>query len=160
MAFACRLTGWLEIASLKSSTKSSDVIKVLREWFHRLGIPEETSLDGEPNLDPREFLDFMKKWGIVRRLSSAYYPQSNGRAEVVVKTAKRIPREHIGGNDKIARALLAYRSTPLKGYEASPARLMLGRNIQHFVTAPSSGYRVSSIKWAHFLRQREVAILK
>ena len=117
------------------------------------------SLDGGPNLDSREFLDFMKKWGIDRRLSSAYYPQSNGRAEAAVKTAKRITREHLGDNDKIARALLAYRNTPLKGCEASPAQLMLGRNIRDFVPAPSSGYRVSS-KWAHFLRQREVAILK
>ena len=30
-------------------------------------------------------------WGVCRRISSAYFPQSNRRAEVAVKTAKRIP---------------------------------------------------------------------
>ena len=113
------------------------------------------SLDGGPNLDSREFLEFMKQWGIKRRLSSAYYPQSNGRAEVAVKTAKRIIMEHVGDNDKIARALLAYRNTPLKGCDASPAQLMLGRSIRDFVPAPPSGYRVSN-KWSHYLRQRMV----
>ena len=158
LSFADRLTGWLEIATLKTSTRSIDIIQVIREWFHRLGIPEQISLDGGPNLDSREFMQFLKQWGVTRRLSSAYYPQSNGRAEAAVKTAKRIIMEHTGNRDKIARALLAYRNTPLKGCDASPAQLMLGRNIRDFVPAPPSGYRVSN-KWAHFLRQREISML-
>ena len=51
LSFACRLTGWLEIGSMRGSARSIDIINVLREWFHRLGIPEEISLDGGPNLD-------------------------------------------------------------------------------------------------------------
>ena len=159
LSFACRLTGWLEIGSMKNSARSIDIIKVLREWFHRLGIPEEISLDGGPNLDSKELLQFLKQWGVRRRLSSAYYPQSNGRAEAAVKTSKRIIMENVGDDDKIARALLAYRNTPLKGSDTSPAQLMLGRNIREFVPAPPSGYRVSN-RWSHFLRQREKSMIK
>ena len=55
------------------------------------------------------------KW----RVSSAYNPQSNGRAELAVKTAKRLLRENISlsgdlNTDSTARALLQYRNTPLQ----------------------------------------------
>ena len=48
---------------------------------------------------------------IHHRVSSAYYPQSNGRAEVAVKKAKRILMENIGStgsldNDNFLRAML------------------------------------------------------
>ena len=68
LSFADRLTGWLEIATLKTSTRSIDIIQVIREWFHRLGIPEQISLDGGPNLDSREFMQLLKQWGVTRRL--------------------------------------------------------------------------------------------
>ena len=107
-------------------------------------------------MDSKEFLSFMKTWGITRRLSSAYYPQSNGRAEAAVKTAKRIITGNLGrngniNNDKAAQALLQYRNTPIKGTGASTAQLLMGRNLRDFVPAPSSGYRVSD-KWVHLLR--------
>ena len=101
IAYACRLTGWLEIACLKFSATSKDIIEIFQEIYHRFGIPEEISLDGGPNLDSKECLDFLRKWGVERRLSSAYYPQSNGRAEAAVKTSKRLIKEHVGNNAKI-----------------------------------------------------------
>ena len=36
------------------------------------------------------FQNFLTKWGVTHRLSSAEYPESNGRTEMGVKTAKRI----------------------------------------------------------------------
>ena len=97
-------------------------------------------------------------------MSSAYFPQSNGRAEAAVKTAKRIITSNTGikgsmDTDKIARALLQYRNTPIMGTNTSPAMLMLGRNLRDFVPSPPCGYRVSD-KWAHFLRKREESITK
>ena len=164
LAYACRLTGWLEISYFPGSSASQEIINLLREFFHRFGIPEEISMDGGPNLDSKAVLSFLSAWGVRRRLSSAYYPQSNGRAEAAVKTAKRIISGNTGtkGNintDKIARALLQYRNTPIKGTDTSPAHLTLGRNLRDFVPQPPSGYKISN-KWKHYLRKREEVMVK
>ena len=50
-------------------------------------------------------------------MSSAYFPQSNGRAEVAVKKAKRMLMDNVGptgslNNDGLMRALLQARNTP------------------------------------------------
>ncbi len=164
LAFACRLTGWLEIAFFPRSTKSTEIITILRELFHRFGIPEEISLDGAPNLKSSEVLSFLDSWGVYRRLSSSYYPQSNGRAEAAVKTAKRITEGNTGpkgslDTDAVSKALMQYRNTPIKGANASPAQLMLGRSIRDSVPQPRTSYKVSS-NWEKLLREREKSICK
>ena len=164
LAYACRLTAWLEVAHFPSSVTSREVMKVLREFFHRFGIPEEISLDGGPNLDSTECLAFLNSWGVTRRLSSAYYAQSNGRAEVAVKTAKRILTGNTGprgslNTDAVSKALMQYRNTPIKGTDTSPAQLLLGRSIRDSVPQPPSAYKVST-KWQQMLRQREKSMLR
>ena len=53
IAYACRLTGWLEIAYFSSTATSGDIIGIMSEFFHRFGIPEELSADGGTNLDSK-----------------------------------------------------------------------------------------------------------
>ena len=53
-------------------------------------------------------------------------PQLNGRAEVAVKTAKRLIMANTGfggtlESNSIALAMLQYLNTPLKGTDKSPA---------------------------------------
>ena len=50
----------------------------------------EIASDGGPPFNSAGYNIFLKTWKIRKRLSSAYYPQSNGRAEVAVKSMKRI----------------------------------------------------------------------
>ena len=38
---------------------------------------------------------FLQRWGVKHRLSSAYNPHSNTRAELAVKTRKRILRDNM-----------------------------------------------------------------
>ena len=165
LGFACRLTGWLEIGFFPRSTKSSEIIHILRELFQRFGVPEEISLDGGSNLKSQETRSFLKSWGVTHvRLASAYYLQSNGRAEAAVRTAKRITKGNTGhrGNlntDAVSKALMQYRNTPIKGAGASPAQLMLGRNIRDSVPQPKSAYKVSS-EWEKMLRQREKSLCR
>ena len=78
IVFADRYTGWIEVEHFSKDPPSYDVIKVFRGWFHRFGIPSELSLDGGSNLDSKETLSFLNKWGVKTRQSSAYYPKSNG----------------------------------------------------------------------------------
>ena len=74
------------------------------------------------------------------RQSSAYYLQSNGRAELAVKVAKRILHDNIGtygsiDNDKVTRALLQFRKTPAQDIGLSPAQMLYGRTLRDCLPA-------------------------
>ena len=108
----------------------------------------ELSFDGGPNISSAEMDAFYTKWGIKQRQSSAYYPQSNGRAEAAVKSMKKAIRGNIGPNgslnsDKVTAALLQYRNTPLRNVGLSPAQLLLGRSLRDPIPQPTSAYHVS-----------------
>ena len=66
------------------------LVRGCRELFATFGVAEEISSDGGPQFVSGAFKKFAKDWGMRLRLSSAYNPQSNGRAEVAVKVMKRI----------------------------------------------------------------------
>ena len=60
----------------------------------------------------------MKSWGVKMRVSSAHYPQSNGRAECAVKAAKALVTGNTNSRgeldtEKFLRANLAYRNTAI-----------------------------------------------
>lgn len=119
MAYADCLTGWLEVAHFPGDASSSRVITHPRQFFTRWGAPEQLSTDGGTNLFSGEVADFLGKWGVRARMSSAHYPQSNGRAEVAVKVAKRVLRGNTGAGgslycDKATQALLQYRTPHCK----------------------------------------------
>ena len=123
--------GWPCIYDFKGNhTPSNVLIDICRELFINYSVPEEISSDGGPQFTSSSFQIFMKNWGIKHRLSSAYYPQSNGHAESAVKTAKQIIRNNIDskGNlnkDKAALAILQYCNTPLNDIGLSPAQILL-----------------------------------
>ncbi|XP_045101329.1 uncharacterized protein LOC123498232 [Portunus trituberculatus] len=117
IAYADRLTGWLEVEHLSGEATSSRLITLFRRWFTRFGIPEELSCDGGTNLTSHESRRFFEDWRVTLRISSSHYAQSNGRAKAAVKSAKRLLRGNTtrGGSldtDSIARAILQYLNTP------------------------------------------------
>ena len=72
------------------------------------GVPTSLSSDGGPEFSATPTSEFLSRWGVHHRESSAYYPQSNGRAEVAVKKVKRLLKSCIGpggslNNDKFMR---------------------------------------------------------
>lgn len=159
IAYADRLTAFIELAHFPTSTVSALIINTLREFFHRWGAPEEITMDGGPNLVSLEVRTWLNKWGVKYRLSSAYYPQSNGRAEAAVKTLKRLMEGNTGKNgsitnDQLAYALMQHRNTPIRGMDKSPAELALGRPIRDSIPLPRQRYRVSP-DWANNIMQRE-----
>lgn len=99
------------------------------------GVPDEISSDGGPEFVSQETNDFFNSWGISHRLSSAYFPQSNARADVAVKMTKRLLEDNVTENgdlntDKVVRALLQQRNTPDKNFKLSPAEVLFGRNLK------------------------------
>jgi len=86
------------------------------------------------------------------------YPQSNGRAEVAVKTAKRIIREttSTGGslqNDKAAFAILQYRNTPLHDINLSPAQILFHRQLRDAIPNHPHHYQLHS-DWLEAAQKR------
>ena len=159
IAYADRLTGWLEVDHLSGGATTSRLLTSFRRWFTKFGIPEELSCDGGTNLTSHEARKFFSDWCVSLRISSAHYAQSNGRAEAAVKSAKRMLRGNLtpGGSldtDGIARALLQYHNTPLQGSKASPAQLLTGRQLRDAIPAEKSQYLVKE-QWGRTLRERE-----
>ena len=133
-----RLSGWVEIFSTASGSSRSGalgLVACLRTFFSTFGVPEQISSDGGPEFVASATKEFLACWGVTQRISSAYNPQSNGRAEVAVKTAKRLLRSNVGptgalDNDRLLRALLQLRNTPDPDCSLSPAQIVFGRQLR------------------------------
>ena len=106
MVYEDRYTIWMEVTSL-SSGKATAVCETLRNWFCTYGVPEEISLDGGPPFDSQGYKSFLEDWGVKKRISSAHYPQSNGQAELAVKTAKRMLIDYTDGYGRLRHDLAA-----------------------------------------------------
>ena len=135
LIIADRLSGWTEVVHVKvgsASSGSKGLCEALRKVFVTFGVPSDIGTDGGPEFTSAETEDFLSRWGVHHRLSSAYFPQSNGRAEVAVRVMKRLLEENVDANgnldnDRVARALLQQRNTPDKDCGLSPAQVLFGR---------------------------------
>ena len=164
LAYADRCTGWLEVDHLPNGATSSKIMAVFRQYFARWGAPESISTDGGTNLTSEEVSKFMGCWDVAMRTSSAHFPQSNGRAEVAVKSAKRLLRDNTtpGGSlniNKFAKAMLQYLNTPLREGNKSPAQLAMGRQLRDGIPVHRQYYRVDE-HWRQTLRRRERAVTR
>ena len=127
------LSGWIDVYGAPSAG-AKGLVACLRSLFCAKGVPVELSSDGGPEFTAGKTRAFLERWGVCHRLSSAYHPQSNGRAEAAVKSAKRMMRDNTRPNgdldhDKIVRAFLAHRNTPTDSTGLSPAHIIFGRQL-------------------------------
>ena len=120
---------FLEIALLHD-TKSKTVISHMKSIFARQGIPEEVVSDNGPQYSSEEFKAFAEKWEFVHTTSSPNYPQSNGFAERMVQTAKKILTKSRDSGQDLYLAMLNYRSTPISSTLPSPAELLMNRTFR------------------------------
>ena len=134
---------------MNRSKRGSEVVRCLKSMFSWHGIPERVRSDNGSPFDSGEYAKFANGCGFSISTSSPKFPRSNGEVESAVQTAKSILK-----NEKDqAKALLAYRSTPLAcGY--SPAQLLMGKNIRSTVpTFPA--HLKPQLPDVEKLRQRE-----
>ncbi|XP_032241925.1 uncharacterized protein K02A2.6-like [Nematostella vectensis] len=133
-----RLSGWVEVLSPPAKTNlagSTGLIRHLRTFFATFGVPEELSSDGVPEFTAKATEGFLRTWDVKQRLSSVSFPQSNGRAEVAVKTAKRLLLSNTGptgslDQDRFLRAILQLQNTPDPDCSLSPAQIIFGRPLR------------------------------
>ena len=160
-----RLTGWPDVRRATSSMSgSSGLISLLREFFTTFRIAEELSSDGGSEYMSHEVQSFLKKYGVRHRVSSVGNPHSNQRAEVGVKSMKRLLRGNTGplgnlNNDEFARAILQYRNTPQQSTGLSPAMALFGRQLRDFLPLTTKNY-IPSPQWLVKMKERELKTSK
>ena len=165
LLYADRYSGWISVVKIRPHEGDSKFLKsFLTRLFAVFGVPTELSTDGGPPYNSHEYSVFLQRWGVQPRKSSAHYPQSNGRAELAVKTAKRIlmnncDRNGDVDNDRMARALLQYRNTPLQGLNLSPAQILYGRNLNDCMPTLQESMNVRE-EWRIAADDRERAMRK
>ena len=163
LAMADRYSGWLSIFILPRDD-APNLIQAIRDYTAYFGIPRILSSDGAPIFTALQTEEFCKRWGIQQRISSAYYPHSNKRAEVAVKSAKRLVRDnlHPDGSlhgDKFCRALLIHRNTPDPSTGVSPAQILFGRQLRDHLPTPLHKFALRS-EWQKAAKLREDCFMK
>jgi len=146
----------------KATNGSQGLIDCLRRTFVTFGIPDELSSDGGPEFTSTATREFLKTWGIHHRLSSVAFPHSNCRAEIGVKTVKRLITDNTGANGELdtntfQRAILQYRNTPDRDTKLSPAICVFGRAVKDFIPILPGHYQPHET-WRDTLTLRESAL--
>nr|GFA96553.1 reverse transcriptase domain-containing protein [Tanacetum cinerariifolium] len=108
------------------------VVKFLKSLFARFGTPRAIISDRGTHFCNDQFAKVMLKYGVTRRLSTLYHPQTSGQVEVSNRGLKRILKRTIGENctswfDKLDDALWAFRTTFKTPIGCTPYKLVYGK---------------------------------
>lgn len=120
------MSSYFEVDRLDRKT-AKGVIPKLKKHMARFGIPEKVVSDNGQPFACKEFRDFEKAYQFKHVTSSPLYPQSNGKVENAVKTAKRLMKKASHAGKDAHLAILDFRNTPAEGVGLSPAQVMFGR---------------------------------
>ena len=109
------------------------------------------------------FRQFLTSWGVNQhRVSSAYHPHCNLRAETAVKSGKRLLLDNTKADgspqwDRIIRAMMQHRNTPDAEFGLSPSQLIFGRPIRDFLPIRPGQFSPSEV-WVDCRETRELAL--
>ena len=163
LVVADRFSGWVSVFYYPREATATDLIRKMKEVFCTMGVAEHFSSDAGPQFKSEHFKKFLSDWGVEEhRVSSAYFPHSNLRAETAVKTAKRLIRDNTASDgtpnwDKVFRALMNHRNTPDAEWKLSPAQILFGRPIRDFLPIKLNQYSPQEC-WITDRDSRELAM--
>ena len=129
-----RYTSFPFVSTFARAPTARQVKAAMLEIFALFGLPGKIRTDGGPQFAAAEFKDFCAELRIEHAISSAYYPESNGHAEVAVRVIKNMVKRGTSW-DQIQLGLMELRATPLAD-GISPAQWMLKRGTR--TTLPGS----------------------
>ena len=124
-------TKWAEAELLATITEQKIRNFVWRAIICRFGVPRALVSDNGKQLDNAIFRDFCAELGIKNYYSSPAHPQSNGQAEVTIRTLKaalKTKLEDLKGNwvEYLPEVLWAYRTTEKSATRETPFALAFG----------------------------------
>ena len=124
-----RYSHWPIVTQSREGAK--ELIHTLRDTFATYGIPDSITSDGGPEFTSQITRTFLKDWNVHHRISSAYHPHANCRAEVGVKSTKRLIAGNTGPGgtltDSFHKAMPTYLNNPDPETKLSPAMCVFGR---------------------------------
>ena len=129
-------SSYFEVDRLESKTAASTA-KKLRKQFSVHGIPNQLIRDNMP-FNSQEFKEFAASYEFEVITSSPGHPQSNGKVENTIKTAKNIMMKAKQAGTDVYLSLLDWRNTPSEGMSSSPAQRMFGRRTRTLLPTTSS----------------------
>ena len=130
-------TKWVEAFGVPDM-EAETVARVFMEGcIARFGLPKQIHSDQGSQFDSKLFQSLYKllQLGIDKTHTTAYHPQSNGFSERYNRTlenilSKLINNEQRSWDDALPYAMMAYRSSVHESTNQSPAKMLLGREIQ------------------------------
>ena len=125
------LTKWAEAEPLAIITEQRINNFMWRAIVCRFGIPRALVSDNGKQFDSAKFRDFCVELGIKNYYSSPAHPQSNGQAEVTIRTLKaalKTKLEDLKGKwvEFLPEVLWAYRTTRKSATQETPFALAFG----------------------------------
>lgn len=137
-------TDWPDVIDLGHDTTSLKLIEAMRSVFCRTGAPLILWSDNGPQLVSVSFEEFLHDWGVIHKVSSPHFPQSNGKSEAAVKSMKKLLKACWKNKTvdlvKLTRALLSYRNTPCHRDDKSPAEKLFGTPIRDGLPAHRTSF--------------------
>ena len=83
-----RFSNWFYLFTAEGGSKI--LIKALKRLCRDFGVPVLLTSNGGTEFSANDLKQFTKHYGIEHRVCSLAFPHSNSRAEIAVKTAKRL----------------------------------------------------------------------
>ena len=124
-------TKWLESFPTTTATSAATISK-LRQIFAQFGIPKSIVTDNGTCFTSQEFKQFLQSNGIQHLCTPPYHPQSNGMAECCVRIFKSGMQKIKNGSleDRLAKLLFSYRTTPHSTTGVTPGEMMFGHKLR------------------------------
>ena len=147
---------WPDIVDLGKDTTAPHLIESLRDQLCRTAVPDLLWSDGGPQFTSSKLSSFLTTWGVTHQISSPHYLQSNGKAEAMVKSMKKLISSAWTGCyvdwEKLCCSLLQYCNTPSRKDGLSPAQKLFGHPVQDHLPA----YRCSfAQEWQRVSQQSD-----
>ncbi|MGH0141537.1 UNVERIFIED_CONTAM: hypothetical protein FKN15_013229 [Acipenser sinensis] len=125
---------WVELFPLRDS-KTSKIVQVLtKEIFTRWGTPRYLLSDRGPQFTSKLIVDVCKTWGVVRKLTTSYHPQTNltERVNRTLKTmmASYVENDHQRWDQWIPELRFAINTARQETTGFTPAELAVGHTLK------------------------------